>query len=116
MDYEKKKRHRSGRKIVLSDDGELSESEQIAALGGWIECQVCCVSVRYNFASTVCGLSINSPELMRRFFKQAHFGCLNEAQRADILTHELDDNGQKSTFVEVDELDVRSFFFLSLVY
>lgn len=60
----------------------MSEGETIDKMGGWIECENCCVA--------------------------AHFGCLSEQQRNGILKRASEDQGEKVRRIEVNQATVRS--------
>lgn len=78
-----KKRKRGGRKKKAagsSDDDVMSDGEAIDQMGGWIECQRCCVA--------------------------SHFGCLSSEQRTNLLKQVSRDKGVKRFTVEVGETSV----------
>lgn len=60
-----------------SDADVMSEGEAIDSMGGWVECERCCVSV--------------------------HFGCLSSEQRTLILRKMSKEAGERKVTLEIDE-------------
>lgn len=63
----------------------MSDGETIEQMGGWIECQRCCVA--------------------------SHFGCLSAEQRSNLLKQVSLKTGQKQDTVEIGETSVSTPFF-----
>lgn len=77
-----KKRKRGGRKKKAAslDEDVISDGEAIEQMGGWIECQRCCVA--------------------------SHFGCLSADQRSNLLKQVSLKTGEKQYTVEIGETSV----------
>jgi hypothetical protein len=49
MERKSREKKKSNKKKKRDED-EMSEGEEIEAMGGWLECQHCCVAVSCSFA------------------------------------------------------------------
>lgn len=52
MERKSREKKKSNKKKKRDED-EMSEGEEIEAMGGWLECQHCCVAVSCSFAYSV---------------------------------------------------------------
>lgn len=103
----------------------MSDGEAIDKMGGWIECENCCVSVSLSFFPSLVGSIWEEKRERKRkrgeadawlvsfsFFSQAHFGCLSETQRVGILKKASADAGEKVRTIKVNQSTVRVLPFL----
>jgi len=89
----------------------MSDGEAIDKMGGWIECENCCVAVSLAFSfvekkegrkKKFSGLETHTSTISF----QAHFGCLSETQRVGILKQASLEAGERVRTIQVNQATV----------